>query len=250
MAGTERFWEIDFLRGIALVLMAAFHFLYDLHFFGYKGLELSESFWFFSPRFIASMFILLVGVSLAISYSLSKGRFAGNGLFGKYLRRGAGIFFWGLVITFVSWIYVRDEYIVFGILQFIGLSIVLAYPCLKMRYGNLFLGIACIAAGLYLSSMSFTFPYLLFLGFVPKGFSTLDYFPLLPWFGVVLIGLFMGKNLYPSGVRKFRVPDYSKNFIASFFSLLGRHSLLVYLAHQPVIIFLLLLAGVVPQGFL
>ncbi len=250
MAANDRFWEIDFLRGIALVLMIAFHFLYDLRFFGYKGIELSDSFWFFSPRFIASIFILLVGVSLAISYSRSKDRLSGNALFGKYLIRGAGIFFWGLVITVVTWVYVRDEYIVFGILQFIGLSIVLAYPFLKMRYGNLFFGIACIAAGLYLAPMSFTFPYLLFLGFAPEGFFTLDYFPLMPWFGVLLIGIFIGKYLYPLGVRKFRVPDYSKNFVASFFSLLGRNSLLVYLVHQPVIIFLLLLAGVVPQGFL
>jgi uncharacterized membrane protein len=246
----ERFWELDFLRGVALVLMAAFHFLYDLRFFGFGGLDLGVSFWFFSPRIIASIFIFLVGVSLSVSYSRSEAGLAGNALFVKYLRRGAGVFFWGLVITIVTWFYVRDEYVVFGILHFIGLSIVLSYPFRKWGYRNLFLGLACIVAGVYLVPMSFSFPYLLFLGYVLEGFSSLDYFPLLPWFGVVLIGLFTGRNLYPSGARKYVVPDYSNNFAVSFFCLLGRHSLLFYLLHQPVLISVLLLLGIVPQGFL
>ncbi len=245
----ERLWEIDLLRGISLVLMAAFHLLYDLRFFGIGAIGLSESFWFFSPRIIASMFILLAGVSLSISYARSKS-LTSNALYRKYLRRGAGIFFWGLVITVVTWVYVRDEYIVFGILHFIGLSIVLSYFFLEWNYRNLVLGMACIGAGLYLAPMSFSFPYLLFIGFAPEGFSSLDYFPLLPWFGVVLLGIFLGKNLYPAGARKYAVPDYSKNFAASLFCLLGRHSLLVYLLHQPVIIALLFFLGVVPQGFL
>jgi uncharacterized membrane protein len=248
MDGNERFWEIDLLRGFAIVLMVAFHILFDLRFFGSLGIKLDESFWYYSPRFIAFLFILLVGVSLSISYSRSKKGTSGAFLFGRYLSRGAGIFLWGMVITAVTWFFLRDEYIIFGILHFIGLSIVLAYPFLGMRYGNIFLGIMCIAAGLYLAPMSFTFPYLLFLGFTPKGFSTLDYFPLLPWFGVVLIGVFLGNTLYRGNARRFPLSDRSGNIISASLCYAGAHSLVIYLLHQPVIIAVLYLTGLMPAN--
>ena len=244
----ERFWEIDLLRGIAIVLMVAFHILFDWQFFGLPGLKLSDSFWYYSPRLIASLFILLVGVSLSISYSRSKKGTSGAFLFGKYLSRGAGIFLWGIVITAVTWFFFPDEYIVFGILHFIGLSIVLAYPFLGMKYRNLFLGIACIAAGLCLVGMTFPFSYLLPVGFVPAGFASLDYFPLLPWFGVVLIGVFFGNTLYRGNVRRFFLPDCSKNTIAQALCYAGSHSLAIYLLHQPVIIIILHLTGLLPAN--
>ena len=244
----ERFWEIDLLRGFAIILMVAFHILFDLRFFGFHGIELSESFWYYSPRLIASLFILLAGVSLSISYSRYKRGAAGAFLFGKYLSRGAGIFFWGMVITLVTWIFFRDEYIIFGILHLIGISIVLAYPFLGMRYGNLFLGIACIAAGLYLVGMTFPFSCLLSVGFVPTGFATLDYFPLLPWFGVVLIGVFLGNTLYCGNARRFPLSDRSGNFLTGTLCYAGAHSLAIYLLHQPVIIAILYLSGLIPSN--
>jgi uncharacterized membrane protein len=244
----ERFWEIDLLRGFAIVLMIPFHILFDLRFFGFSGIKLSESFWYYSPRLIAFLFILLAGVSLSISYSRSKKGAAGAFLFGKYLSRGAGIFFWGLVITAVTWLLFRDEYIIFGILHFIGLSIILSYPFLRMGYCNLVLGISCIAAGMYLQDQTFPFPYLLFLGFVPVSFSSLDYFPLMPWFGVFLIGIFLGNTLYQGAARSFSLPDSSKNIIAIILCYAGRHSLAIYLLHQPAILAVLLLFGLVSFG--
>ena len=238
----ERFWEIDLLRGIAIVLMVAFHILFDLQFFGFTGLKLSESFWYYAPRLIASLFILLVGVSLSISYSRKKGA-TGAFLFGKYLSRGAGIFLWGMVITAVTWFFFREEYIIFGILHFIGLSIVLAYPFLGMRYRNLFLGIACIAGGMYLEGKTFPFSYLVFAGFIPAGFATLDYFPLLPWFGMVLIGMFLGNTLYCGNARRFPLTDRSGNIIAEALCYAGSNSLAIYLLHQPVITAILYISG-------
>ena len=244
----ERFWEIDFLRGIAIILMVAFHILFDLRFFGFPGIKLSESFWYYAPRLIASLFILLVGVSLSISYSRSKKGAKGAFLFVKYLSRGAGIFLWGMVITAVTWFFFRDEYIIFGILHFIGLSIVLAYPFLGMRYRNLFLGIACIACGMYLEGKTFPFSYLVFAGFIPVGFATLDYFPLFPWFGMVLIGVFLGNTLYCGNARRFPLSDRSKNIIAEALCYAGSHSLAIYLLHQLVIMTILYISGLMPAN--
>ncbi|MCX6818607.1 MAG: heparan-alpha-glucosaminide N-acetyltransferase domain-containing protein, partial [Candidatus Aenigmarchaeota archaeon] len=62
------------------------------------------------------------------------------------------------------------------------------------------------------------------------------YFPILPWFGVILIGIFFGNKLYPNAKRSFNIIDLSKFRIIKLLSFLGRHSLFIYLLHQPVII--------------
>jgi len=162
-------------------------------------------------------------------------------LFAKYLKRGIKIFCWGLAITLVTWIFFRQEFIIFGVLHFIGLSIILAYPLLKYKWQNLALGAFFIAAGFYLKTLAFNFSWLMWLGFIPKYLYTLDYFPLLPWFGVVLTGLFFGNLFYKNNKRIFRIADWSKNYAARFFSFLGRHSLFIYLVHQPALIGLIYL---------
>ena len=64
-----RFWEVDFLRGWAIVLMVLFHLAFDLNYFGAQQIELTSGFWFYLARFTASLFLLLVGVSLTLSHS-------------------------------------------------------------------------------------------------------------------------------------------------------------------------------------
>jgi len=228
-----RYWEIDFLRGIAIVMMITFHFFFDLRYFGNYSINLHSGFWWFFARITATIFILLVGISLTLSYSRAKKR---KGLYRKYLYRGIKILSWGLIITLITYLFFREGFIIFGILHFIGIAIILAYPFIRMRFLNLFLGILFIIAGIYMAGMSFDFSWLMWLGFMPKHFYTFDYFPILPWFGVALIGLFLGNLLYPNG-RKI-ISDYNSPFV-SFFSFLGRHSLLIYLIHQPILVILL-----------
>jgi len=63
----KRFWEIDFLRGIAIVMMVVFHILYDFSFFGNFSFDVFSGFWFYFGKACAVLFLLLVGVSLVIS---------------------------------------------------------------------------------------------------------------------------------------------------------------------------------------
>jgi uncharacterized membrane protein len=81
------------------------------------------------------------------------------------------------------------------------------------------------------------------LGFEPNFFFSFDYFPILPWYGVVLIGIFMGNLIYPESKRRFDIPDFSDNIISRSLSFLGKHSLKIYLIHQPIIIMLLYALG-------
>jgi uncharacterized membrane protein len=241
----ERFWEIDILRGVAVIAMVLYHFSYDLAYFvglfdvGFfrSGVGLNIG------RMIGGTFIFLAGLSLTLSYGRAVvSQPPGGTLFWKYLRRGLRIFSYGLLITLFTWIFVPNEMIVFGVLHLIGASIVLAYPFLRLRLVNAALGLICIAVGLYLHDFSTTHPWLAWMGIRPN-FFMLDYWPIFPWFGVMLLGVFAGNALYgdasKQAVRTAPRPPLSRPL-----AFLGRHSLLVYFVHQPILIAALVLLGV------
>jgi len=209
----RRFWEIDALRGLAVVAMIAFHTVFDLHYFAGISLLPGDA-WFWLPRAIGAAFIFLAGVSLTLSKSTP-------------FKRGAMIFSWGLAITAVTWFAFPINTIWFGVLHLIGLSIILA-PFLER--GGPALAAALIAIGAWLQFQSFQFPWLLWLGFAPAQFYSFDYYPLLPWLGVLLLGMWAGRKLYSKA--KPRVAPA----LVSPLCFLGRNSLAIYLLHQPLLV--------------
>jgi uncharacterized membrane protein len=242
----KRFWEIDSLRGVAIVMMVTFHFIFDLYYFRIYSLDVHSGFLWWFARLTAFTFIFLVGVSLSLSNSrtILKANYGSQkNLFYTHLKRGLKIFGYGLIITAITWIFIREGFIMFGILQLIGISIILGYPFLKYRYANLISGIIFIAVGIYLMGFKFDFYELLWLGFTPYNFYTLDYFPLLPWLGVVSLGIFFGNTLYGSYTRHFKLLDLSKYLPLKVLGFLGRHSLFIYFIHQPVLIIILLIVA-------
>ena len=233
----ERFWEVDFLRGFAVVMMIVFHCLYDLTHFALIWVNIYSGFWWVFGRATAIIFFFLVGVSLTLSYSRLEKNKQGETWF-KYLKRGLRIFGYGMLITLVVYLFMSKTLIVFGALHFIGVAIILSRPFFNLRFWNFILGGSIIGVGLYLKHFRFDFPWLLWLGFRHSGsaaYHTYDYFPLLPWFGVVLLGIFFGSLLYPNGVRRFSVRNTSFP-PARLLCLMGRKSLPIYFIHQPVLI--------------
>jgi uncharacterized membrane protein len=231
-----RFWEIDFARGIAVVMMIAFHLLFDLYYFRGFSVVLDSGFWLVFARITLIIFLLLVGVSLSISYSRVKAVLQPRKITEKYVKRGSKTFLYGLITTAVTLIAFPTNAIWFGVLHCIGISIILAIALLPYRKLNLLLGLVFIVLGVLLFTQTFNFPWLLWLGFAPANFYTFDYVPLLPWFGVVLLGLFFGKTLYEN-----RRPKTGPK-AAGPICWLGRHSLLIYLIHQPILVGILLFA--------
>ncbi|MBA3794307.1 MAG: DUF1624 domain-containing protein, partial [Rubrobacter sp.] len=191
----SRFWEVDAARGVAILMMVVYHFTYDLYAFGGYEVDAVSGFWARFADATASLFLLLVGVSLAITAARGDGR----GGFRLYLLRGLKIFGYGMLLTAVFLVFGMGI-VAFGILHLIGVSIILAYPFLKLRFTNLFLGVTVFAIGLYVQAGGPSgSPWLLPFGVVPEGWIMPDYRPLLPWFGMVLIGLFLGNVVYGRG---------------------------------------------------
>jgi len=217
---TKRFWEIDSLRGFAIVAMVLFHLLFDIRYLAKINL-LTPVQWYLFPRIIGGTFIFLVGLSLTLGKS-------------NVIKRGAKVFAWGAVITAVTWIAVPETAIWFGILHFIGLGIMLSY-FFKDSNTLLWAGIV-LFVGLNIQSFTVDFPWFMWIGLLPKNFYTLDYYPLIPWFGILLLGMYAGKKLYAQKKRNFQLVDYSKSQVVKVLALLGRHSLMIYLVHQPVLI--------------
>ena len=107
-----------------------------------------------------------------------------------------------LGITIVTYIFIGKGFIVFGVLHLIGLSLLLAYPFLRLERANFLIGLLFILLGVYFQTISVGFPWLLWLGLVPQDFYSVDYFPVFPWFGVILMGMGLGDWLYPSYRRR------------------------------------------------
>jgi uncharacterized membrane protein len=238
----ERYWEIDTLRGLAILLMVSYHFVYDLTLFSYYKAYVFAGAWLVWGRSSAILFLVLVGVSLVVSDARAVSRPGSQSQYRHYLVRGLKLIGWGAVISLISGVYMGQPVIIFGILHLIGTSILLAYPFLRLFPANAALGVACIGVGIFLNSVPITSPWLLWLGLRPPALYQLDYFPLLPWFGVVLLGIAAAQYLYPGGSRRFTLADRSADPWVKQLAWLGQRSLLIYLLHQPVFFGLLTLA--------
>jgi uncharacterized membrane protein len=249
-SAVQRYWEIDGLRGVAIIMMVIFHLMWDLWAFRVlPDLVLYAGFWMYFQRTTASLFIILVGVSLTLSYHRVLAARGPDGLYWKFFRRGAMIFGLGMVITIVlrtlGLLGFHIGHIEFGILHLIGFCIAAAYPFLRLKWINLFLWMAFFTAGHYIQNLHVDTTWLVWLGLTPLRYAPVDFFPLIPWFGVVLLGVFLGNTLYPDGYRGFALPDLSHSLPIRSLNYLGRHSLLIYLIHQPVLFAILALIGII-----
>lgn len=223
----QRLREIDFLRGSAILMMALFHFLWDLNYFNIIKVGLYSGFWGLFQITTASLFLVLVGVMLAVN-SHRKVNFRAD-----FLQKGASAFACGLAITAATLVFFPRQFIYFGIMHLIGVSIVLSIPFAQKKFTNLALAIMLIAIPIFWSAQSLGIGSLTWLG-LAQPLPTLDFFPVIPWFGAVLLGIFIGNVLYKNGegISGFKMPEFAFEKLVE---KLGRNSLFVYLAHQLVL---------------
>ena len=232
---TTRFVELDLLRGMAILVMVFLHVLWDLDYFGFMPLD-RDIYQF--QVIIPTLFFILMGICLVITTNKKHG-FSNKELRTHLLSRGLWIFGLGMIITIATLLFMPDRPIFFGVLHCIGFSIILSIPLLRLKKYNIAIGFAIIIVGFVMGFYPVQDANLisLIIGIHPAniGHLTIDYFPLFPWFGASLIGVGLGNLLYKDGKRQFRFPDISRYKPIALFSWLGKHSLTIYLIHQPII---------------
>lgn len=229
---TVRFDLPDAVRGLAVVLMMVFHFCFDLSDFGYARFDFyNDPFWLNARVFIVTLFVGVSGVSLALA--------SRRGInWQRFWRREAVLLGCAALISVGTYAMLPQAWIFFGILHFMALATIAAIPFLRLGKVNLLLGIGLIALGVWVSHPFFDTPLLQWFGLMTYKPVTEDYAPFLPWFGVFLVGIVMGNYLPSEAFFAYSLRQY-----ALFRPLLwlGRHSLLVYMLHQPIFILLLTL---------
>lgn len=223
----QRIWELDAFRGICVLGMIAVHFVYDLtSLYRLVDWTLPETF-LFVQKWGGVLFLLLSGICVTLGK--------------RSVRRGLIVLGSGLLVsavTFGMWkffSYQKGIIIYFGVLHCLGVCMML-YPLFKKSHWGVLLGVgaALVAAGFALMRVTFSFPWLIPLGLRPERFQSSDYFPLLPYFGFFLLGAALGKTLYRNQTSLLPKGN-PNNLIVRFLTGCGRHSLWIYLLHQPVL---------------
>ncbi|MBU0705870.1 DUF1624 domain-containing protein [Patescibacteria group bacterium] len=229
----QRLWELDALRGIAIVLMVLFHFIFDLRtFFGFDSINYYQGFWYYEGRVAAIIFIVLVGIVSSLIHQKEDPEVAMQ----KNSYRGLRLIGLGMIITLVTFIFARQDTIWFGILHFLGLSILISIPLCRYKWLNVILAVI-LFAGYYPIRLLYTNSYLgLIFGILPPGFSSFDHYALIPWLGYVLIGIALGNWIYADGREIIKRDPVG---IEKTFAVTGRYSLWIYMIHQPVLLILM-----------
>lgn len=232
----ERYWEVDAVRGISLIGMVLFHIISLMVIF---HMSLIMDTYYEICRYIpygTSIFVIISGVSLVLRY----GRMAGSSkreYHKTILKRGLQIYLIGIAVVAslaILFFVGDDRYLLFNFLQMMGMSMILCIPFLWLGKWNLIPAAIFLWAGTAVKSIHTAPVWMLPFGFLPEGmYYPRDYFPLLPWLGVMLLGVVAGSLLFPKRQRRFRIPD--AGLLGRTLALIGKYPLEIYLLHIPII---------------
>lgn len=221
---------LDQLRGLALVAMTLYHFVWDLRFFNYLLPDTAATGgWVILARCIAFSFLFLVGIGLFIAHR--------DGVKRKpFLLRLAQVGGAAAVISLVTYFAVPGGFIFFGILHAIALFSVLGLLFLRLPWW-LTLGFALVVGvvGLSVNHEFFATPWLWWAGLSPTPPPSNDYVPLFPWFAATLLGIAAAQLMPREGWFRAAETSFIKP-LGPVLGFMGRHSLVYYLIHQPILI--------------
>lgn len=217
-----RYRLLDELRGLNLISMMLYHGMWDVVFlFG-----ITQKWYIGRPGFLWQQSICWVFILLS-GFCLPMGRHP--------FKRGAVVFGAGALVTAVTLLFLPEDVVWFGVLTLLGSSMLITalfwvtYPTMR-GFWNLPGGRLALPQALYANGLT------AYLGFMPKDFFSTDYFPLLPWLFLFWVGYFLHQLAGRAGMEPLR------RSVCPPLGWMGRHSLVLYLLHQPVILGVLTVA--------
>lgn len=226
--GGGRIIGLDLARTAALVGMVTFHFTYDLDLFGWvpPGTSLTGWFWYHA-RLTAGSFIFLAGVSLWLAH--------GAGIrWPAFWRRLAKIGAAAGLVTLATYFALPGLTIFYGILHSIAVSSLVALLVLRLPAG---LTLA-LAAAVFALPWLYTDPafggWLIWTGLAPTRPLTADFEPLFPWLAPMLAGVAVARLM--SRFDLWRHLAWPETPLLRVLAWPGRHTLAIYLIHQPVLL--------------
>ena len=241
-SGTKiaRIASLDVARALALIAMAIFHTGWDLAYLGLAQIDpAGDVVWVIFARVVASSFLFIAGMSLALATRQGFNHQA-------FLRRLAVIALAAGGVSLGTWWFIADNFVVFGILHHLAVASVLLLPFL---FVPLWGAVAAAAIALVLPTLivlpgsGYGVGYV--LGFTSAIPDSVDYVALFPWLAADLAGLTAGRALWryaPNGQWALWPGD---TIPFRWLALAGRHSLVIYLVHQPIILGCLMLVAFV-----
>lgn len=222
-------------RGVAIFLMAGFHFCYNLEYFHLIEINIKEDvFWTSLRGFIVSAFIFFAGISLY----LSSGK---RPELGAHLKKQKWLALCAILVSLATYPLFPESWIYFGVLHFILTARIIGFALTGFFSFNLILGLFIIWTGLNIESGFFNPKWINWLGFTTYKPFTEDYVPLFPWLGVFLLGMFWGRFLFQQPEKFKPLTRSYSGFPARLLTLAGQNSLLIYIVHQPLLMGLIYL---------
>ena len=209
--------SLDLMRGVAIIMMVAFHFIYDLNSFGFTDIPLFTHWAGTAWRIlIVFLFLSAVGISLVIAHSKTL-------KLKKFIKRQIYLGIAALIISAGTYIMFPDGWVYFGILHLIWVSSLIAIFFINLPKTSLLIA-AIILISSTLGQPNFTILSNIFEQYLPL--SSVDYYPLFPWLSFVFIGIYLG-----------HYPHYQKvfTFRLNWLEVIGKHALIIYLTHQIVL---------------
>lgn len=214
----NRVWEIDFLRFLAILFMVTFHLIYDLREFGNVNVQYEYGFW----RVVGATSAILFMIVSGISSGFSKANY----------KRGLKVLAFGMLVTIATYFFDSSSYVRFGILHFLGVSMLLFEPLKKLNNWVLgILGIGFYILGKYIEGITINTFFLIPFGICYRGFQSIDYYPLFPYIAFYILGILIYKMYYYKRKSLFK---FQLNI--GVYEFVSRHSLSIYIIHQPILI--------------
>lgn len=225
-----RYALIDAARGVAIALMVVYHFSWDLTFFGLADFRVfTDPWWIWFANVIV---IIILGV-MGVTQVMARRR----GLTATAFFRRLGLIAAAAAAVSLATLWMDPaSYVFFGILHHIALaSVILAGAQFLPSWALVALAAVILAAPGNLASPAFAADWLLWVGLSPVPPASVDYVPLAPWLAVPLLGVVAGRRMFRDGSASAGLAWRPAHPILKLLRLAGRHSLALYLLHQPIL---------------